>query len=154
MKLTDLLQKGDAPNIEVTGISADSRDITPGMIFAALPGVKVDGFDFIPKAIENGALAVISDRDFDGAVHHIQSENPRQTLATLAARFYGRQPETIVAVTGSNGKTSVAHFTRQIWQMMNYKAASLGTIGLEADGIIKDGAMTTPDPVVPRLAAL
>ncbi len=149
-----------AEKMEIQGLTADSRKVEPGFIFAALSGEKTDGGKFIMDAIEKGATAIIaskSDKSFKegmplqvdlSKIVVIETENPRLVFAQITAKFYSYQPEFIVAITGSNGKTSTAHFTRQIWQRMNRTAASLGTIGVDAPGIInKAGSLTTPDPV-------
>lgn len=143
---------------EILGITADSREVRPGYLFAALPGSKLDGRRFIDDAVARGAAAILSDGPvgisaFDTfgqrqpPVLLVTDPNPRRRLALMAARFHAPQPRTIVAVTGTNGKTSVASFTRQIWQQLGYRAASLGTLGIVAPDATKSGAMTTPDPV-------
>ena len=137
--------------IVVNAITADSRQVVPGTLFAALAGSKTDGSRFIADAIARGAVAVLV---ASGApcvvppgVAVLRADEPRRGLALMAARFYGRQPPTIVAVTGTNGKTSIAEFTRQIFAALGRKAASLGTIGLvKPDGAVY-GSLTTPDPV-------
>ena len=137
---------------EVTGLSADSRRIEPGQLFAALPGAQHDGRDFIDAAVERGAIAVLAPpgtglRDHGRPVALITDENPRRRLAQLAARFYQRQPRHIAAVTGTNGKTSVAEFTRQIWRAQGLESASLGTLGLIPTRPGAPASLTTPDPV-------
>ena len=121
-----------------------------GALFAALPGSRVDGEKFIPDALAAGAAAVLvgeSANVGDIAVPVIRAADPRRALALMAARFYGRQPTTAVAVTGTSGKTSVAEFTRQIFAGLGHRAASLGTIGIvRPDGGVY-GSLTTPDPV-------
>ena len=134
---------------KITGLTADSRAVQPGNLFAALPGATVDGRDFVQSAIDKGAAAVLipdnTEISSDFAV--VTSPNARAALAHMAAAFFGRQPETIAAVTGTNGKTSVAHFTRQIWNSQGFDAASMGTLGLEMpNGSVKP-SLTTPDPV-------
>lgn len=137
--------------IEVTGITADSRAVKPGFLFAALPGTKADGARFVTEAIGRGAVAVLVS---DGAMVTapptlpiLRSSEPRRALALMAARFHPAQPRITVAVTGTNGKTSVAEFTRQIFAALGHAAASLGTIGLvKPDGGVY-GSLTTPDPV-------
>ena len=135
----------------ITGLSADSRAVKPGFLFAALPGVKFDGRDFIPKAIENGATVILTtgyhDDDVPDNVTVINCENPRHDFALMAAAFYKDQPEHIVAVTGSNGKSSTVSFCRQLWAAMNINGVSLGTIGVEGAGFTGSAGMTTPDPV-------
>ena len=138
--------------MEVTGLSADSRSIEPGFLFAALPGSLHDGRDFIDDALGKGAIAVLAPpetalRDHGRPVALITDDNPRRRLAQLAARFHPGQPRTIAAVTGTNGKTSVADFTRQIWAALGHKAASLGTLGLVPQRAGAPSSLTTPDPV-------
>ncbi len=137
---------------DIRGLSADSREIAPGYLFAALPGTHEDGRRYIDQAIENGAIAVLAQTGtkLEGRaapVPLIADDNPRRRLALMAARFYGRQPEVVAAVTGTNGKTSVASFTRQIWRHGGHEAASLGTLGLEPARPGAPKSLTTPDPV-------
>lgn len=142
----------DAGTQRITGISADSRKVQRGNLFVAIAGVQTDGAVFIADAIQAGAVAVLVDAAIeldDGAlpVPLIRSENPRRALALLAARFFPRQPNTIVAVTGTAGKTSVANFTAQIFKSAGLRAASIGTLGVIVDGQVNYGGLTTPDPV-------
>ncbi|MGB8273822.1 MAG: UDP-N-acetylmuramoyl-L-alanyl-D-glutamate--2,6-diaminopimelate ligase [Alphaproteobacteria bacterium] len=147
--------RGPEPSeVEITGLTADSRQARPGYLFAALAGTKARGTDFIGDALARGVAAVLVPRDFDcdsafpsRAVPFVSDDNPRRRFALMAARFFGAQPETIAAVTGTNGKTSVAVFTRQIWERMGHRAACVGTLGLVAPGVERPGALTTPDPV-------
>ena len=123
------------PDARSKGISADSRAVTADMVFFAVPGTKTDGLVFAPQAVQRGAVAIVAERA--AAVHSrpppsSRWRTSRARLAHAAARFYPRQPETIVAVTGTSGKTSVAAFVRQIWAALGAKAASLGTIGVVA----------------------
>lgn len=136
---------------EITGITADSRQVRRGWLFVAIAGSKADGARYVPEAIAKGAAAVLLAEDVPAAVPDgvvlLRAAEPRRALALAAARFYGTQPETIVAVTGTSGKTSVAEFARQIFASLGHKAASLGTIGIvKPDGGVY-GALTTPDPV-------
>jgi UDP-N-acetylmuramoyl-L-alanyl-D-glutamate--2,6-diaminopimelate ligase len=138
-------------HVEISGLTADSREVQPGWLFAALPGAKADGARFVSDAIAKGAAAVLVKAGADvagaGQVPVLASAEPRRALALMAARFFAAQPERIVAVTGTSGKTSVADFTRQIFAALGRKAASLGTIGLvKPDGSVY-GGLTTPDPV-------
>jgi UDP-N-acetylmuramoyl-L-alanyl-D-glutamate--2,6-diaminopimelate ligase len=138
-----------AGRIAVAGLTADSRLVAPGFVFAALPGQKADGATYLREAAAKGAVAAIvssATSDFEG-FPLIRTSNPRRLLALAAARFYGAQPETIVAVTGTNGKTSVSVFVRQIWSEMGFRAASLGTIGIIHPDGEKKLSHTTPDPV-------
>ena len=155
-KLSDLgLRARDGRDPRITGISLDSRQVRPGHLFAALPGSERHGGDFIQYALRMDAGAVLTDRkgaeiaadllkDWDGAL--IVAEDPRAALAGAAALWFEAQPEHLVAVTGTSGKTSVASFTRQIWQALGYSAISLGTMGVEGDFHAKL-AHTTPDPL-------
>lgn len=137
--------------VQVTGLTADSRAVKPGFVFAALRGSKADGTKFIDDAVAKGAVAVIVADDatltVPDTVTVLRTPEPRRALALMAARFYGAQPRVAVAVTGTNGKTSVAEFTRQIFAACGHAAASLGTIGIvKPDGGVY-GSLTTPDPV-------
>lgn len=154
MKLGELFS-GDAvvdaqhADVAVTGVAMDSRAVKPGDVFFALAGIKTDGARFIDQAIASGAVAIVGDRipASDSRVPFIAVPNPRRALALAAAKFYVNQPATIAAVTGTSGKTSVAVFTRQIWQRLGYASASIGTIGLVAPKRTVYGSLTTPDPV-------
>lgn len=155
-KLSQLGLRGrDGRDPVISGISVDSRTIKPGHLFAALPGSTVHGAEFISYALRMDAAAVLTDRagakmaadqfaDWDGAV--IVAEDPRAALAGAAALWFEAQPEHVVAVTGTSGKTSVTNFTRQIWQALGHQAISLGTMGVEGDYQAKL-AHTTPEPV-------
>lgn len=134
----------------VAGLTADSRAVKPGFLFAALPGSRADGRDFIPDAVRAGATVVLAP---EGTVlppgceraRLIVDADPRALYARIAAAFYGLQPERTVAVTGTNGKTSTVQFARQIWTLLGRKAGSIGTLGVIAPGIEGYGSMTTPD---------
>ncbi len=140
---------------EIRGITADSRQVKPGFLFAALAGRSADGGSFVEDAVARGAVAVLTDdparfprlAERSPPVHVVMDPNPRRRLARIAARFHAPQPETVVAVTGTNGKTSVAVFVRQIWQQLGHRAASLGTIGIVGPDFATPGALTTPDAV-------
>ncbi|MYZ47796.1 UDP-N-acetylmuramoyl-L-alanyl-D-glutamate--2,6-diaminopimelate ligase [Propylenella binzhouense] len=155
MPLGDLVPAGsvagDAAEISIAAITADSRTVGPGALFVAIPGTRTDGARFVPQALARGAAAVMigAEQALAGeiAVPVVRVSDVRRALALAAARFYGRQPETVVAVTGTNGKTSVTVFLRQIWEHAGRQAASLGTIGLVAPGGKVSGSLTTPDPV-------
>jgi UDP-N-acetylmuramoyl-L-alanyl-D-glutamate--2,6-diaminopimelate ligase len=147
----DAAAPAGAADVDVAGITADSRLVRPGFVFAAIAGSKADGALFIADAIAKGAVAVLAGNAAEvpdtGGVPVVRAGEPRRALALMAARFFGTQPETAVAVTGTSGKTSVADFTRQIFESLGHKAASLGTIGLvKPDGAVY-GSLTTPDPV-------
>jgi UDP-N-acetylmuramoyl-L-alanyl-D-glutamate--2,6-diaminopimelate ligase len=134
---------------EITGLAMDSRAVKPGDLFFALAGSKTDGARFIDAAIAAGAVAVAGDHPPQGdrRVPFVRTSNPRRALALAAAKFYPRQPHTIAAVTGTSGKTSVAAFTRQIWQRLGHASASIGTIGLVSPKRTIYGSLTTPDPI-------
>ncbi len=131
---------------EVSGLTSDSRNVKPGDVFVALPGTKADGRTFVAQALASGAAAVIS-ADGGTESNHIAAKQPRKLYAQMAARFHGPQPETIVAITGTNGKTSVSVFVRQIWEAMGFRAASLGTIGMVGPNGTQTLNHTTPDPM-------
>jgi UDP-N-acetylmuramoyl-L-alanyl-D-glutamate--2,6-diaminopimelate ligase len=137
--------------LAISGLCADSRAVKPGFLFVAVPGTKADGLGFVPAALAAGAVAVMAERapqmPLPDGVAFVQAANVRRALALAAAKFYSAQPETIAAVTGTSGKTSVAAFTRQLWAALGHSAASIGTIGLVAPGREVYGSLTTPDPV-------
>ncbi len=136
-------------DIDITGLTADSREVRPGYLFAAMPGFNQDGAAFIDDALANGAAALLvhssvpTDR-FEIPV--LVDPMPRHRFANLAAKFYGAQPDTIVAVTGTSGKSSIVGFARQIWQAMGIKAGSLGTLGAQAQDYYVKVPHTTPEP--------
>lgn len=138
-------ENGDA---NVTGFAIDHRKVAPGTVFGAFPGTRFNGEDFIADAVSAGAVAVVArpQARVEGAVH-VADEEPRRAFAALAARFFQPVPETVVAVTGTNGKTSAVEMTRQIWRMAGHSAASIGTLGVTtADESVSTG-LTTPDIV-------
>jgi UDP-N-acetylmuramoyl-L-alanyl-D-glutamate--2,6-diaminopimelate ligase len=154
MKLRDLFNEDvsidpQAQAVEITGLSTDSRTVKPGDLFFALAGTKTDGARFVEPAIVAGAVAIAGDRPPPAGcrVPFVTTANPRRALALAAAKFYPRQPETIAAVTGTSGKTSVAAFARQIWLRLGHAAASIGTIGLVSPKRSVYGSLTTPDPI-------
>ena len=137
-----------AGGIRIIGLTSDSRAVQPGFLFAALPGSSVDGAKFIPQAIAAGAVAVLAAEGVSAdGVALINARNPRQAFSRAAAHFHGRQPDLIVAVTGTSGKTSVATFVREIWTAMGFQAASLGTVGVVSPSGTIELEHTTPDPV-------
>lgn len=156
MLLSDLVPDGVVaptafPSLDITGLTADSRTVQPGFLFAALAGSRTDGARFIADALARGAAAILaaedSQIDAPAGIPVVHSREPRRALALMAARFYPRQPAHMLAVTGTSGKTSVADFTRQILTILGRQTASLGTIGLvRPDGAVY-GSLTTPDPV-------
>lgn len=150
------MRSANIAGTEITGLTADSRQVQPGFLFAALPGSRTDGRDYIKDALDRGATAILA---APGSVPAgittaagaplavLEDINPHRRFALLAARFFGRQPTTVAAVTGTNGKTSVVWFLRQIWTALGYPAASLGTLGVTAPSMQRSGSLTTPDPV-------
>ena len=138
---------------DILGITSDSRLVEPGFLFAALPGENVDGRDFILHAARSGAVAVLTADnvllEIDNTIQasFILDTNPRKRYAELVGKFYKPQPKHVVAVTGTNGKSSVAEFTRQIWQICELPSASIGTLGLVTPWKIEGGHLTTPDPI-------
>ncbi|SMX43411.1 UDP-N-acetylmuramoyl-L-alanyl-D-glutamate--2,6-diaminopimelate ligase [Maliponia aquimaris] len=139
----------------VTGLAVDSREVQDGFLFAALPGTRVHGGEFIQYALRMGAAVILTDATgaqiaakelaaSDAAL--VIAEDPRQALAYTSALWFGAQPDTVVAVTGTNGKTSVATFTRQLWQELGMRAVNIGTTGVEGDwqAPLKH---TTPEPI-------
>jgi UDP-N-acetylmuramoyl-L-alanyl-D-glutamate--2,6-diaminopimelate ligase len=139
----------------LSGLTVDSRAVRAGMLFAALPGTSVHGATFIPAALDQGAAAILTDAAgarmaaeimADSDVALVVAEDPRAALACAAALWFGAQPETVVAVTGTNGKTSVATFTRQIWAALGHEAINIGTTGIEGAWTAPSGH-TTPDPI-------
>jgi UDP-N-acetylmuramoyl-L-alanyl-D-glutamate--2,6-diaminopimelate ligase len=133
---------------EVTGFALDHRKVAAGSIFGAFRGAAFNGEDFIGQAVERGAVAVVARPEAAvGPVPHLADLEPRRLFARLAARFYGPYPETVVAVTGTNGKTSTVEMTRQLWRMAGHRSASIGTLGVTtSDDQVKTG-LTTPDIV-------
>ncbi|MFN3209256.1 MAG: UDP-N-acetylmuramoyl-L-alanyl-D-glutamate--2,6-diaminopimelate ligase [Roseovarius sp.] len=140
---------------DITGLAVDSREVKDGFLFAALPGSKVHGGEFISYALRMGAAAILTDPEgaalaagelTEGDAALVVAEDPRQTLSFAAALWFGAQPETMVAVTGTNGKTSVASFTRQIWMALGLDAVNLGTTGVEG-AWQAPLAHTTPEPI-------
>lgn len=138
---------GEAGDIEVTGLSADSRAIEPGKLFVAVPGNKANGSAYVQDAVNRGACAVVAAEPLETSVPVLRAENVRRALALAAAQFYAAQPATMVAVTGTAGKTSVASFTRQIWMHSGLSAAQIGTTGVISPSRNDYGSLTTPDPV-------
>ena len=140
-----------AATLDVAGVSADSRRIKPGFLFVALPGTRLDGRAYIAEAVARGAVAVLAPEGTSWPTEVpsrplIFDPEPRRQLARIAAVLAGTQPETVVAVTGTNGKTSTVEFLRQIWALAGQPAASLGTLGLNAPGFPPGPGLTTPDP--------
>ena len=138
--LSDLgLTPQSGENIAVNGLTHDSRKVRKGFLFAALPGLNSHGISFAPSAIQAGACAILTDkRGYSNYLSTSKSidvvfivvEKPRETLARCAALWFDKQPSKIVAVTGTNGKTSVSSFCQQIWNNLDIKAVSIGTTGV------------------------
>ena len=137
-----------ASDSEVTGFAIDHRKVAPGSLFGAFRGAVFNGEDFIGEAVERGAVAVVARPEAEiEQVPHLADPEPRRLFAELAARFYAPFPETVVAVTGTNGKTSSVEMTRQMWRMLGHRSASIGTLGVTtSDDQVKTG-LTTPDIV-------
>jgi UDP-N-acetylmuramoyl-L-alanyl-D-glutamate--2,6-diaminopimelate ligase len=138
-------------DLNFSGVTADSRNALPGDLFVALAGSKADGAAYAKAAVEAGAGAVLCGEIAEIAdlpVPVIRTADPRRALALIAARLHAPQPGTVVAVTGTAGKTSVASFTRQIYAHAGLNAASIGTTGVVSPKLSIDGSLTTPDPVV------
>lgn len=133
---------------EVTGFALDHRKVAPGDVFGAFRGARFNGEDFIADAVQRGAVAVVAGPDAHVVgVPHLAADEPRKLFAALAAQYYGPYPDTIVAVTGTNGKTSTVELTRQLWRLAGHRSASIGTLGVTtADDQVKTG-LTTPDIV-------
>ncbi len=130
----------------VNGLAVDSRLVKPGFIFAALPGTQLDGRDYIPQAVAAGAVAIISTPGVDTlGLPLIGSDNPRLAYAMAARVLHPRQPHTVVAVTGTNGKSSTVEFLRQIWQFAGREAACFGTLGVRTEDGLSPMSHTTPD---------
>ena len=151
-RLGDILELKDADRAlasrAIAGLAFDSRKTAPGDVFFALAGAKDDGLKHVGEAVAKGAAAIVAERWAETPnAAFVQVADARAALAHAAARFYPRQPETIVAVTGTSGKTSVAAFVRQIWQALGREAASIGTIGVVSRPLTVYGSLTTPDPI-------
>ncbi|MCP5363899.1 MAG: UDP-N-acetylmuramoyl-L-alanyl-D-glutamate--2,6-diaminopimelate ligase [Hyphomicrobiales bacterium] len=163
LQLIDLLGEGDSRRgvnehdlkTAISGITCDSRRVEKGFLFAALPGMRLDGRTFIADAVERGAAAILTSEpvaslhalaDAQG-VAVITDPQPRRRLAHMAARFFAAQPASVAAVTGTNGKTSVVWFLNQIWTRLGHRSGCLGTLGLMTPGDWQPGNLTTPDPV-------
>ena len=146
LRLSALLRRDLASDPWIEGVTADSRKVKPGFLFVALPGVHADGRDFVPAALSNGAAAILAEGPVAAAVPVIEVGDARRAYALAAAAFWGKQPATCVAVTGTNGKTSVATFCRQIFERLGHSSASMGTLGVRAgaDQLTAPG-LTTPD---------
>ncbi|MEM9840162.1 MAG: UDP-N-acetylmuramoyl-L-alanyl-D-glutamate--2,6-diaminopimelate ligase [Pseudomonadota bacterium] len=148
MKLQDLTALArHLPEVEITGLTADSRAVGEGFLFAALEGTATDGRLYIDDAVKNGAAAILARPGTEAPIPVVESENPRLTLAMLAMAFFRGQPRVIAGVTGTNGKTSVARFAQQLWALLGCRSGSIGTLGAFASGYEYALKHTTPDPV-------
>ena len=152
VRLSQLVARDLAVDPMIEGVTADSRRVKPGFLFAALPGTKADGLAFVESAVAAGAAAVIATREAPGVgVPFVVTPDPRRAYALAAAAFWKDQPATVVAVTGTNGTTSVAGFCRQIFNAGGHRAASMGTLGVYATGPggfetqLTPPGLTTPD---------
>jgi len=153
MRVADLAQHagidaGGAGDTTITGFAIDHRKIAPGNVFGAFEGAVVNGEDFIPAAIASGAAAIVArpEAAVEGALH-IVDPIPRKLFAELAAMYFRPTPDVVVAVTGTNGKTSTVEMTRQIWRMCGLRAASIGTLGVTTPDESVSTGLTTPDIV-------
>lgn len=152
MQLSELIDgQLEHAKLDIKGLALDSRDVRPGYLFAAFKGEQADGCAFIPDALKKGAVAVLMDdksADIEGeGVVFIKDKNPRKILANMADKFFQPKPNTIVAITGTNGKTSVARFTRQLWAAEKLTSGSLGTLGVDSDVLTTSSGLTTPDTI-------
>ena len=138
-----------APDSQIIAVTADSRAVGPGMMFAAMPGSKLDGGSFITDALARGAAAILAAAGtaVPPEIPFVAADQPRAALARIAVRLAGKMPRVIAAITGTNGKTSSADFLRQIWQHAEIPAASIGTLGIIAGDRPPRPCLTTPDPV-------
>lgn len=152
MKLSDLiatlkLPEG-SPDPDIISLTSDSRAVEDGSLFAALKGTQADGWDYLDMAIGAGASAILTHKGrSDPRVPTIEVDNPRETYAYLAARLYAGQPETVIAMTGTNGKSSTVEFVRQIWANAGREAACFGTLGITIGDDVAPLSHTTPDAV-------
>jgi UDP-N-acetylmuramyl-tripeptide synthetase len=149
-RLADILDLPDASplaDLDIAGLASDSRKVRASEAFFAIPGVKDDGLVYAEQALARGAAVVVAERAAADASRFVLVADARLAVARAAARFYPRQPDTIVAVTGTSGKTSVAAFVRQIWLTLGRESASLGTIGIVSRPVNVYGSLTTPDPI-------
>ena len=162
-KLSEIVRREVAQDPAIAGVTADSRKVKPGFLFAAMPGTQTDGRAFAGRAVAAGAAAILAGGEVEGvSVPVIVSPDPRRAYAQAAANFWGAQPGACVAVTGTNGKTSVANFCRQIFARAGFTAASMGTLGLTVtrpdgpDEQLTPAGLTTPDAgdVAELLAAI
>jgi UDP-N-acetylmuramoyl-L-alanyl-D-glutamate--2,6-diaminopimelate ligase len=147
VRLSQLAGEALTTDPDIRGLTADSRAVERGFLFAALPGVLADGAKFIPQAEERGAAAILARPGARSNLPIVIDREPRQRLAHMAAQFFARQPEIIAGITGTNGKTSTALFAAQLWQGLGRKSASLGTLGVRGKSFKAKLTHTTPEPV-------
>jgi len=147
MMLSQLTKSFIGPDVEVKGLTCDSRAVQPGMLFAALPGTQVDGRKYIPDAISKGAVAILAEPGAKIDVTSVETDNPRLDYSHLARKFYPGQPPILVAMTGTNGKSSTVEFLRQIWAYTGLKSACFGTLGVRLENEELPLGHTTPDAV-------
>lgn len=147
MKLSEL--SGEAVNLDpdITGLTADSRTVEKGFLFAALPGVIADGGRFVVQARQKGAAAVLASPGIETTLPIIHDENPRRRFSDMAAKFFERQPQVVAGITGTNGKTSTARFAAELWQFCGNASGSMGTLGAVGKDYNQRIGHTTPDPV-------
>jgi UDP-N-acetylmuramoyl-L-alanyl-D-glutamate--2,6-diaminopimelate ligase len=148
LRLSDIVRRDLSVDPVITGVTADSRKVGEGTLFAALPGARADGRSFIPQALKLGAAAVLAPEDTpaEAAPILVRSGDVRRAYALAARAFWGAQPKVCVAVTGTNGKTSVANFCRQVWMQLGISGASMGTLGVMANDVALTGpGLTSPD---------
>src|ERR1700743_1290324 len=137
MRLSNLIASNEGVTLhghdtDITGITADSRNVKPGFLFVAIPGSQQDGRAFIPEAVQHGAAAILGPNDIriESGIDSATAHNIRKATSFVAAKFFPRQPEMIAAVTGTSGKTSTVQFIREMWEALGHKSASIGTLGL------------------------
>jgi UDP-N-acetylmuramoyl-L-alanyl-D-glutamate--2,6-diaminopimelate ligase len=148
MKLSALLARSDVPDMEILSLAIDSRKVEKGALFAAFPGSKMDGGAFVAQAIARGAVAVIAPASVPVQdAYHVITDDPRGLMAQVAARFYGKRPAQLFAITGTNGKTSTVDMIRQLLSHMQVNAASIGTLGVMHGQSRSDFGLTTPDVI-------
>ena len=152
MTLADLFPEAQGTpgaSTPVEGLASDSRKVSRGTVFVAVPGTKADGLSFVPQALAAGAAAVVGEGEAptDMAVPYLRVADVRRALAFAAARLHPRQPDRVVAVTGTSGKSSVADFARQLFAALGHRSASVGTLGVITSDGAAYGSLTTPDPI-------
>ncbi len=151
MRLSELAGAPMTPDPDIAGLTADSRLVEKGFLFAAMPGTQADGAKFIPQAEERGAAAVLACPGVSTRLPLVADDNPRRRFSEMAARFYPRQPKVIAGITGTNGKTSTARFAAQIWARLGRSAGSIGTLGAQAANYARKLQHTTPEPATLHL---